>query len=259
MPDLCRNYVGFMPALCRIDAGFMPDLCRIYAGIMPDLCRNYAGFMPELCRIYAGFMPELCHSDETYEDSEEADGVYLQKLQEGIVDIASIILLNMSQICPINQTNYFNFAEKLIHLDSFMEAANTSKWQDFRHCVQATRKGNFYPSVISYVVDTLWQSFLLGYFGCKEHYNSLLDTWIYLDLFKTLILHPLLQHWNSTPLKLEQNEDGTISLVEESHVVVPKSLKKGTLSQEEISLKLEKCNANLYLKYSVDPKPCFEM
>ncbi|CAL8116397.1 unnamed protein product [Orchesella dallaii] len=59
-------------------------------------------------------------SDEVYEDSEEADGVHLQthsrgrKLQEGIVDIASIILLNMSQICPINQTNYFNFVQKLV-------------------------------------------------------------------------------------------------------------------------------------------------
>ncbi|CAL8073546.1 unnamed protein product [Orchesella dallaii] len=265
--------------------------------------------------------------DEMYVDSEEADGVYLQnysrgrKLQEGIVDIASIILLNMSQICPINQTNYFNFAEKLvssslneihepghgregevayyeatipiiqrflqgcaqklpkitnkalkramhpkkiIHLDLFKEPVNTSKWQDFRHCVRATRKANFYPSVISYVVDTLWQSFLLGYFGCKEHYNSSLDTWIYINLFETLILHPILQHWNSTfplitPIKLKQNEVGTIYLVEESHVVVPKSLKKGTLSQEEISLKLEKCNVNLYLKYSVDPIPCFEM
>ncbi|CAL8129803.1 unnamed protein product [Orchesella dallaii] len=202
----------------------------------------------------------IVDSDEMYEDFEEADDIHLQhysrgrKLQEGIVDIASIILLNMSQICPINQTNYFNFAEQLvsgslkeiyepghgrpgevaydevtiakiqgflqgcnqklpkitqealnkavyeetiIHLDLFEEPVNTDNWKDIRQCVRSARKANlpFYPSVISYVVDTLWQSFFLGYFGCKEHYHSLVDAMIYLDLFETLILHPILQHW----------------------------------------------------------------
>ncbi|CAL8071160.1 unnamed protein product [Orchesella dallaii] len=158
------------------------------------------------------------------------------------------------------------YPETIIHLDLFEEPVNPSHWKDIRQCIRSTRNANlpFYPSVISYVVDTLWQSFFLGYFGCKEQYNSPLDTMIYLDLFETLILHPILQHWNSTfplitPIKLEQNEDGTIYLVEESHVVVSKSLKEGTLSQEEISLKLEKCNVHVYLKYSVDPIPCFEM
>ncbi|ODN00336.1 hypothetical protein Ocin01_06334 [Orchesella cincta] len=264
---------------------------------------------------------------ENYEDSEE-EGKYIQslsrgkKLQEGIQDISSIILTNISQICPLNQPNYIAFVEKLvskslneiyqpggghsevvefyeetiptiqrllygcalqlpkitskalkrakypekvIHLNVFKQPLDISTWLDFRSCIRAKNKTNFYPSVISYVVDTLWQSFLLGYFGCKEHYSSSLEAWKYLHVFQSLIMLPLLQHWNSTfplltPVKLQQQEDGSVFYtVAESNVVVPKSSKKVNLSQEDISLKLEKCNVNLFLKYSVDPIPCFQM
>lgn len=69
-----------------------------------------------------------------------------------------------------------------------------SKWQDFRPCIRTQMKTNFYPDRITSVVDTLWQSFLLGYLGCSDFWVSLRE-WNFLDLVEEVIIRPLFQRW----------------------------------------------------------------
>lgn len=78
-----------------------------------------------------------------------------------------------------------------------------SKWQDFRPCIRSQMKSNFYPDRITSVIDTLWQSFLLGYLGCSEFWVSVRE-WNFLDLVEEVFIRPLYQRWYSL-IKIIQN------------------------------------------------------